>query len=55
MNQSELSLLLQGRQRLTKEEAVQLQRIGRLYSFGAAPLDETQRQQPRRRVTTPSR
>ena len=53
MNQSELSLLLEGRRHLTREEAAQLQRIGRLYSFGAAPLDDPKRR--RRTVRTAAR
>jgi hypothetical protein len=38
MNRRELKLLLEGRRDLTRRDALLLQRIGRLYRFGAAPI-----------------
>ena len=39
MDRPELTLLLGGQRRLTLEDAVRLQRIGRLYRFGVPILD----------------
>lgn len=43
MNRPELTLLLEGRRPLTREQALVLQRIGRIYSFGVPPLPPVRR------------